>query len=119
MLFMNEYEVEDALRRVDPDNEPVLTEAVIVLANLVAWTNANSDGWAYWAKPGRAAKGLQEAIQAHQRWERAAYQGRRDPADEITAATLKRALAPIKAFLTRQGVSHDVLTGFAYRVVPA
>lgn len=119
MLFMNEYDIEDALRRVNPDTEPVLAEAVIALANLAAWTNNNSDGWAYWPKPCRAAKALQEAIQAHQRWERAAYQGRRDPADEITPAALKKALSPIKAFLTRQGVSHDVLGTFAYRVVPA
>lgn len=118
MLFMNEYEIEDALRRVDPDHEPVLAEAVVVLANLAAWTNANSDGWAYWPKPCNAAKGLQQAIQDHQRWERSEYQRPRQGA-EITAASLKKALSPIKAFLTRQGVDHAVLGTFAYRVVPA
>jgi hypothetical protein len=115
MLFLNEYEIEDALRRVNPDAEPVLAEAVIVLANLAAWTNANSDGWAYWPKPCRAAKALQTAIQAHQDWERSEYQRPREGA-EITPAVLKRALTPIKAFLTRQGVAHDVLNSYTYRL---
>lgn len=115
MLFMNEYEIQDALRRVDPDVEPVLAEAVVAVANLAEWANRNSDGWCYWPKPCRAAKSLIEAIQAHQDWERSQYQHPRKGA-EITPAALKRALAPIKAFLTRQGVSHDVLSTFAYRV---
>jgi hypothetical protein len=118
VLFMNEYDIEDALRRANPDTEPVFTEAVITLANLAAWTNANSDGWAYWPKPCRAAKSLQEAIQAHLAYERSEYRHPREGA-EITAATLKKALSPIKAFLTRQGADVAILSTFAYRVVPA
>jgi hypothetical protein len=113
MLFMNEYEIQDALRRVQPDTKPVLTEAVVALANLAAWTNANSDGWPYWPKPCRAAKGLQEVIQEAER----AYRNGSDA--DVSPAALKRALAPVKAFLTRQGVDHSVLGTFQYRVVAA
>lgn len=113
MLFMNEYDVEDALRRVKPDAQPVLTEAVIALANLVSWTNSHSDGWAYWPKPCRAAKGLQEVIQEAQR----AYRNGSDA--DVAPAALKKALSPVKAFLTRQGVDHSVLDSFEYRVSAA
>lgn len=115
MLFMNEYEIEDALQRVQPDTEPVLALAVIALANLAAWTNDNSDGWAYWPLPCRAAKGLQQAIQDHQTWERTSH----FKGAEITAAAVKKALTPIKAFLTKRGVDHEVLVSYAYRLVAA
>lgn len=105
-MWMNEYDVEDALRRVDPEETPNLAGAVIALANLVSWTNSNSDGWPYWAKPGNAAKSLQALIQGVDRY---------DPQD-VTAAQVTKALSPVKAFLTRQGVDHSVLGTFRYRL---
>jgi hypothetical protein len=110
MLFLNEYEVQDALRRVDPNSQPHLAEAVIALANLVEWTNSNSDGWAYWPLPCRAAKNLQALIQEAQR----AYL--RGTSSDTTAEQVKKALVPVKAFLTRRGVSHDVLVNHTYRI---
>jgi len=96
MLYMNEYEVEEARARYA--SHPVLGPATRTLANLVDWTNRNSDGWAYWPKPVRAAERLQQLIQGkvpESRWdtERA----------DATPEALKAALRPVKAFRTRQG----------------
>lgn len=104
MLFMNEHEVEEALRRFDATETPNLAAGAVTLARLVEWTNRNSDGWPYWPKPSRAAKSLMEALQAAS----LQYHTGRE-VEDISAAELARVLRPIKAFLTRQGASHDVL----------
>lgn len=105
MLFMNEWDIEDAQRRFRPDETPNLAAGARTLAALADWTNHNSDGWCYWPKPVRAAKSLMTLLQAAgrpgSRWS--------DPIEDISATDLKKALSPIKAFLTRQGVSHDLL----------
>lgn len=96
MRFMNEWDIDRAYETIagNPD-APNLSRAVITLATLVEWTNSNSDGWAYWPKPCRAAGKLQALIQ-----------GAYDHDDDVTAAELTAALTPVKAFLTRQGVNH-------------
>ena len=94
---MNEYDVQDAINRLQ--SAPNLHRGAQVLRRLVDWTNSNSDGWAYWPKPVRAAKSLQELLQAADRF---------DPRD-VTEADLNKALRPIKAFLTRHGVDHSVV----------
>lgn len=101
MRFMNTYEIEDAARRYDPATYRHLAIGVLVLARLVNWANRNSDGWAYWPKPTRAANRLIELIQGVDRF---------DPED-VTATDLKRACVPIKSFLTRQGVDHAEIFG--------
>lgn len=88
MMFMNEYEIEDAEERFHA--HPVLGPATMTLANLAHWTNCNSDGWAYWPKPCRAAKKLQELIQKY------SY-----PCSVVPEVEYKAALKPIKAFRTR------------------
>lgn len=98
MMWMNEYEVEDAVLRFGVDGRtPNLGKAARNLMNLMHWTNRNSDGWPYWAKPARAAKQLMTLLQSVDRWE---------PQD-VTEAEVKKALVPVKAFLTRQGVAHE------------
>ena len=96
MMFMNEYEIEIALSRFANDETPNLFTAANTLYRLKEWTNDNSDGWAYWPKPCRAAKRLQELLQAADRF---------NPVD-CTDAALKAALTPIKAFLTSHKVDH-------------
>jgi len=102
MLFMNEYEIEDAVRQHADD--PVLGPASLTLRNLMDWTNRNSDGWAYWPKPCRAAKNLQALIQKHNplslRW--GCYEA--DCAEEY-----KLALRAIRAFRTRQGADFEIV----------
>lgn len=93
-MFMNHYEVEDAVRRYADD--PTLGPASRTLANLMHWTNRNSDGWAYWPKPTRAARSLVALFP--RRWD--------DPtpsADEVN-----KAIRPIKAFRTRQGADFEI-----------
>lgn len=95
-MWMNEHEVEEALRRFD-DDTPNLREGAQVLDRLVRWTNNNSDGWPYWPKPARAANTLMGLLGGADRF---------DPKD-ISGRQLALALRPIKSFLTRQGVNHD------------
>lgn len=102
MLYMNEYEVEEECARYA--SHPVLGPATRTLANLVDWTNRNSDGWAYWPKPVRAAKQLQQLIQGkvpESRWdtERA----------DATPDALKAALRPIKTFRTRHSADFEIV----------
>lgn len=87
MLFMNEYEIDEAVHRYATNpNYPVLSAAVQTLANLKNWANSISDGWCYWPKPVRAARQLQELIQKRA---------------EPTVAEYTKALTPIKRLLTK------------------
>lgn len=95
MLFMNGWEIDNAYDRYR--DHPVLGPATITLCALRDATNACSDGWAYWPKPCRAARKLQELIQGPDPMAR--YDNERADA---TAAKLRAALAPIKALRTRE-----------------
>jgi hypothetical protein len=95
MLFMSEWEIDETYHRLDDEATPNLARAALILVGLVAWTNRNSDGWAYWRKPGNAAKSLMTLIQSVDR---------HNPTD-VTPAEVRRAVAPIRAFFTRQGIS--------------
>lgn len=102
-MWLNEMDVQEARNRALQDDKPNLQHATEVLDRLVEWTNNNSDGWPYWRKPSAASKRLQEAIYPR-------YFGAWDKRveDDITDAELKKAIAPIKAFCTRQGIACDV-----------
>lgn len=106
-FILNEYEVDDAVRRFNATDTPNLKLAADRLKRLVDWTNRNSDGWPYWGGPSNASTRLQELIHKA---------GRIDPVD-ISPADLAAACRPIKAFLTKQGVDHGVV--FADPVTPA
>jgi hypothetical protein len=93
--FMNAWEIEDALERYA--GHPILGPATVTLHNLMFWTNCNSDGWAYWPKPARAAARLMELITPDGSGRFYTDDQRRD----ITEAEYLKALIPIKAFKTR------------------
>jgi hypothetical protein len=101
MMFMNEYEIESAAHYCR--DHPVLGPATRTLQNLATWTNQNSDGWPYWAKPCRAAARLQELI-----YEATRYRYGAD-AEGVTVEQYKAALKPIKAFRTRQGADFEIV----------
>jgi hypothetical protein len=101
-FILNEYDVEYAVALANEGGVELEIEAVTTLANLVRWANENSDGWAYWAKPANASTRLQKLVQDHVLPHR--YDYRPDALDE---AEYRSSLAPIKAFLTRQGVDHS------------
>jgi hypothetical protein len=96
MHFMNEWEVLDAVQRYH--DHPILGPASLTLSHLMGWTNRNSDGWAYWPKPVRAAAKLIEILDRSPWGE--------DP--EPTEAEYKAALRPVKAFRTRQGADFEI-----------
>lgn len=101
MMFMNEYEVNDALQRYA--GHPILGPATRTLEELVYWTNTHSDGWAYWPKPCRAAAKLQELLTGDGTW---FY--RDQLAGSVNEAEYRKALKPIKAFRTRQGADFAI-----------
>lgn len=100
MRFLNEDEVAEALVRFADD--PILSRATRTLSSLVIATNANSDGWAYWPKPSRAAARLQELISDNTtRY----YQGK---SVEASVEQYRKALGPIKSFRTRTGIPFTI-----------
>lgn len=102
-FITNEFDIETAtLQACEDFHRPNLQAAVLTLHRLMDWTNANSDGWAYWRKPAAASKRLQEVVYREYcgRWEN------RSDAD-ISLAELRGLHTPIRAFLTRQGVAHS------------
>lgn len=103
MRFMNEYEIEEARDRYA--EHPVLGPATETLANLRDAANMNSDGWAYWPKPARAAAKLMDLIE-RDGTARYRFDSEREDA---TVAELRKALAPIKAFRTRSGIAFEIV----------
>ena len=106
-MFYNEFEISQAVRKHDANVRPNLAILAHTLDALMTWTNSNSDGWAYWPKPMRAAKRAAEHLDEFDRrtWANSGL----DADADISDADLKAALTPIKAFLTRQGVAHDLI----------
>lgn len=100
MMFMNEYEIEDAAEQYR--GHPTLGPATQSLRNLMECANRNSDGWAYWVKPCRSAKQLQELIQS------ARHLRSGDP-DSVTVEQVRKAYVPIKSFLTRSGLTCELV----------
>lgn len=98
-MWMNRYDVEDSAERWARMPHPVLTPASQTLLNLMQAVDSCSDGWPYWTKPSRAASKLQELVSQGNDWYRQQYQHPRAP--EPTVAQYKKALTPIKSFLTR------------------
>ena len=85
MMFMNTWDIEEAAEKHKA--HPILGPATKLLSDLRDMVNSCSDGWAYWPAPVRSAKLLMTMIQEN-----------RDPSKN----DLKRAVAPIKAFITRE-----------------
>jgi hypothetical protein len=100
MRYMNDWEIDDAVER--HRHHPILGPATQTLHNLAACADANSDGWAYWPKPARAAAKLMELIEG-------------DPTDrfaerdDVTKAQLKAAYRPIRSFLTRHKLTCEII----------
>lgn len=103
MRFMNESEIEDeAARRA---GHAVLGPATQTLRNLMEWANSNSDGWPYWAAPGRAAAKLMELITR----DGTAKYIFDDERPDATQAAYRAALTPLKTFRTRQGADFEIV----------
>ena len=90
---MNSWDIDNAVERFR--DQRVLGAAAQSLANLRDVVNANSDGWAYWEAPSRAAKRLMNLLEAAKRYN----------AEPVTRAKVRAAYTPIKSFLTRKGLT--------------
>jgi len=108
-MWMNEFEVLETLSLTadEVDTVPNLYTGARVLHALMEWTNANSDGWPYWPKPGQAASKLMETL--HDRHYALRFGSNRDgsPLTDVCDSVLVHLLVPIKSFLKRQGVEYD------------
>jgi hypothetical protein len=103
------------MNRWDIDNcaqawklHPILGPATRTMVNLRDAADANSDGWAYWPKPARAARQLMELIERDGTWEYSWRNARHNDRPDVTREAYKRALVPIKAFRTRTGLPFDI-----------
>jgi hypothetical protein len=96
MTWMNEYEIDDLERQFDPEEFPNLNKAAEHLSRLRHWVNGCSDGWPYWAPPAKAAGKLMTALQG-------AREKRWSLLDDMSAAELKKLIAPVEKFLTARG----------------
>ncbi len=103
MRYMNYWDIEDARARYA--SHPILGPATETLANLANWANCNSDGWAYWPKPCRAAARLQELIE-RDGTSRYRFDVERD---DVTRDEYLAALRPIKSFRTKQGADFEIV----------
>jgi hypothetical protein len=99
---MNDYDLQMARSRFTRSTTPNRLALVMVVDNLREWADQNSDGWAYWPKPCRAAAKAMALIES-----RTSRENDEQEANDITDAEMKAAVRPIKAFLTREGVRAD------------
>jgi hypothetical protein len=98
MKFANEGQI-NTWRRLTTGRGDNLESAVLILRGVMDDADNNSDGWAYWAKPCNACKQLIELIE---RSFQAGSYAAASPPYPIHAADLRKALAPIRGFYTRQ-----------------
>jgi hypothetical protein len=97
---MNDYDLTSAEQRYSQGDTPNRLRLTRIVSALREWADQNSDGWAYWPKPVRAASKAIELIDST-----TTPENQRRSREDITEVEMSRALSPIKAFLTRQHVS--------------
>lgn len=87
MMFQNEYEIARNMDRFA--THPALGPATRFLHAFMCEVNAHSDGWPYWCPPVHAAAKLMTLINT----------------GNATAADVRKAIGPIRAFMTRRGTA--------------
>jgi hypothetical protein len=94
MHFANRGDIESwrALTRGRGDN---LESAVLILEGVADDADQLSDGWHSWPAPCRAARQLILLIETHL------------PSVPVHASDLRKALAPVRAFYTRQHAKYS------------
>lgn len=98
-MFMNESDIDDAIRILSDAGSPIAPYAEY----LGEWRdiiNDNSDGWVYWRVGHNAANKLCEQVEAALNYHR----GWANREGEPSVEAVRRTLAPIKAAATRHGL---------------
>lgn len=96
-MWMNEYDIAEAVERFAHD--PVLGPAARFLEAFKDEVNSHSDGWPYWTPPSKAASKLMALLHG-QLW---AGMGAYPRLPAATAADVRAAVRPIKAFMAHRG----------------
>lgn len=96
--MMNEFDIETAVRRHTANAHPNRLGAALAVRNLADWANDHSDGWAYWAKPRNASKGLQQIADVY------------NATSDVTDKELALAARAVKAFCTRMVNTERVMS---------
>ena len=102
MRFMNQFDLNNAVIRFTRANKPNRLALAFVVSHLAEWADENSDGWAHWPKPARAADQAMALIES-----RTSRENDEQERTDITDEQMQAAVRPIKAFLTRQKVSAE------------
>ena len=102
--FANRWDVDDLVEFTDDGSTPNAHRLALTLRNLRDWADDNSDGWSSWPKPSRAASTIVERLENL----RADFR-RGGFIVDLDDATTTKALTPVKAFLTRQGIEHATI----------
>ena len=92
-MWLNQSDIEGLASRTH--SCPNVRKGVRLLHRLMQAVNAQSDGWAYWTAPSRSAEPLVKLLQT-------AGNLAHDTRGTISAADLRKAVAPIKSMVTRQ-----------------
>jgi hypothetical protein len=104
-MFMNEYDIDDAIHVLEEQNSPLAPYA----RYLGSWRdiiNDNSDGWPYWKVGHHAANGLSDTLDRALRAYRTGRLDEYPSMDEV-----RRTLSPIKAAATRNGLPQPYADG--------
>jgi len=92
-MWMNQGEIE--MMAHNHHACPNVRKGVRLLQRLMEAVNEQSDGWAYWSAPGKAAEKLMDLLKGvGNLW----Y----DTHGTISDADLRKAITPIRAMVTRQ-----------------
>lgn len=97
--WMNEYDVDLAVQHYAENPHaaakyPERAKAARFLKEFMEEVNSHSDGWAYWRLPANAAKQLMDLLQM----------ANQEP-EIVTEQSFRKALGPIKSFMTRRGLA--------------
>ena len=96
MTYLNEDDLQEAIFRFGLC-APNRAHVARVVRNLASWANENSDGWAYWPAPRRAAANAISEIHAYTHVEMVAQEQK-----DISDRQVRTLLVPIKSFCTKQ-----------------
>ncbi|GAW54778.1 hypothetical protein PD653_2192 [Nocardioides sp. PD653] len=106
MRFMNEYDLEFARRRFGRGRTPSRAYLAAVVTQLADWADANSDGWAYWPKPTRAAAGAMSLIDSF-----TFQENERQESVDVSESDVRDAVRPIRTFLEHHGADPETVLG--------